>query len=83
MMNVPDFTPKQCLKALQKLGFEIERDKGRGGHFKAMAPKGTKILPGRRNFIIIPYHSKFKNRFFVVDELKILGIDLERFIDAL
>lgn len=82
-MNVPDFTPRQCLKAPQRLGFKIEKDKGRGGHFKAKVPKGTSVPIGRRNFVIIPYHSKFKNRFFIIDELKVLGIDIERFIDAL
>ncbi|MBI4120589.1 MAG: hypothetical protein HY454_03950 [Parcubacteria group bacterium] len=82
-MNVPDFTPRQCIKALQKLGFKIEKHTGRGGHFKAKAPKGTGVSVGRRNFIIIPYHSKFKNRFFVIDELRAFGIDIERFIDAL
>ena len=82
-MNIPDFSPKQCIKALQKLGFEIEKDKGRGGHFKARVPKGIRVPTGKRDFIIIPYHSKFKNRFFVINELKTFGFDIRKFIDAL
>jgi len=80
---VPDFTPKQCLKALAKLGFRIIEDKGRGGHFKAKVPLGFKIAAGKRDFIMIPDHKKFKNRFYIVDELKAFGFDIEKFINLL
>ena len=83
MTNVPDFTPKQCLKALASLGFVIDKSKGKGGHCKAKTPPHLQTAKSKRTFIIVPYHRKFKNRFFIVKELEALGIPIDEFIKHL
>ena len=81
--KIPSFDAKQCLKALKRLGFFIDKTKGKGGHVKAYFPSHIKVVRGQRPFIIIPLHGKFRLQKVILKELKQKGISKEQFLTAL
>lgn len=85
MSNIPAFSSKDLEKALVNLGFEIDRSKGKGGHYKARCPSIIKVPPGQRKFIIIPHtkeiYEDLRNK--ILRELKNLGFTKEQFLEAL
>lgn len=83
MSDIPSFNAKQCLKALKKLGFLIDKSKGKGSHCKAYFPSDIKIPQGQKPFIIIPLHGKFRLQNVILKELKQQGITKEKFLHAL
>lgn len=83
MKNIPDFNARQCIRALDRLGFRVDLSKGKGGHAKAYAPVSASVIAGQRPFVIIPIHGKFRLQNVIIKELKRMGISQEGFIRAL
>ena len=83
--QVPNFTTKEFVKALTYLGFTIDSTKGVGKHKKARAPINIKILPGQRNFIMIPNDKNPRSilKARLINELKMLGFTNKQLIAAL
>jgi len=83
--QVPNFTTKEFVKALKYLNFTIDNTKGIGKHKKAKDPRNIKILPGQRDFVMIPNDKNpgpvLKAR--LIKELKMLGFTKEQLIRAL
>jgi len=75
MTSIPSFNARECIHALNQLGFSIDYSKGKGGHAKAYAPISIQITQGQRPFIIIPHA--------ITRELKHMGISKEQFLEAL
>lgn len=50
MPDFPEVPQQRAAKALEKLGFTVDRSKGKGGHFKVFGPSGR--------FTILPSHLK-------------------------
>ena len=80
-----NFTKKQCINALLKIGF-IDASKRRAKHFKYKPPKSCKIKfdGSTRPFITVPKH-QFYCQDAIVDEIKKLcGEEMkQKFLDNL
>lgn len=83
MPPIPSFSAKDCLRALEKLGFSIDYSKGKGGHVKAYAPSNVTIRQGQRPFIIVPLHGKFRLQHAIIRELRQMGIPSNEFLKVL
>ena len=83
MSDIPSFNARQCLKALKKLGFLIDKSKGKSGHCKTYFPSDIKILKVQKPFIIISLHGKFRLQKVILKELEQKGISKEKFIHGL
>jgi len=72
---VPDFpeVPQaRVARALERLGFTVDRAKGKGGHFKVYGPSGS--------FTILPSHLKAKGTRSSIAKFVIAeGVSLETF----
>lgn len=85
MSELPSFNSKDLEKALINLGFTIDRSKGKGGYYKAKCPRGVKLQPAQKSFIIIPHtkeiYEDLRNR--ILREIKSFGFSKEQFLKAL
>ena len=85
MTSVSSFGEKQAIKLCKKLGFIVDKSKGKGGHAKATHPtKTAKDDQGRTTkFIIIrgkkEYSKSFRERF--IKELTHFGFTKEEIIE--
>jgi predicted RNA binding protein YcfA (HicA-like mRNA interferase family) len=71
-----NFSKKQCIRALKKLGF-YENGKRRGIHDKYCPPKGIlkKLIHDQPHFIMIPRHNELHVQMEIVKELRAMGGD--------
>jgi predicted RNA binding protein YcfA (HicA-like mRNA interferase family) len=73
--SVPDFPEvpqERAARALERLGFTVDRSKGKGVHYKVYGPKG--------GFTILPGHLKAKGtRSSIAKFIMAAGVDLEIF----
>ena len=78
-LPVPDFpeVPQQrAAKALERLGFTVDRNKGKGGHYKVYGPSGR--------FTILPSHLKTKGTRHAIAKFIIQeGVSIETFKEIL
>lgn len=85
MSNIPAFSSKDLERALQNLGFLIDKSSGKGGHYKAKCPPNITLNPGQRSFIVIPHtkeiYENLRNK--IIKEVKSLGFTKEQFLKAL
>jgi len=74
-----NFTPKQCIKALLKIGF-TDASKRRGKHFKYKPPpQCLNNCPGKiKPFITVPKHKFFCQDAIVKEVGKIGGETMKR-----
>jgi predicted RNA binding protein YcfA (HicA-like mRNA interferase family) len=73
MTKLPQISGKVCVKALQKLGFEIDRQ--RGSHI-------VLIRDEPYNRIVVPNHKTLK-KGMLNDIIKKAGLTVDEFIDLL
>lgn len=71
-MGINDFTRRECIKALIKLGFRLKNDR-HGIHDKYAFPEKCPIPEGYRPFIMIPRHSELKIQRKIIKELEQIG----------
>ena len=71
-MGIYDFTRRECVKVLVKLGFELKNDR-RGIHDKYAFPEEYPVPEGHRPFIMIPRHSELKIQHKILKELEQIG----------
>lgn len=76
MPDFPEVPQERAARALERLGFTVDRTKGKGGHYKVYGPSGAcTILPG---------HLKAKGtRSSIAKFIMSEGIDLETFKNEL
>lgn len=81
-----NFNRKQCIRALIKLGFELDHHRG-GIHDKYTFPKefSEKLETGHRPFIMIPRHNELRLQHKIVKKIRNIGGDelVERFKQSL
>jgi predicted RNA binding protein YcfA (HicA-like mRNA interferase family) len=80
-----DFSQKQCIRALLKIGF-INASTRRGKHFKYQPPKEylTSNYKDQRPFITVPKHKFYCQEAIVREITKLCGEDMKRkFIENL
>ncbi len=76
MPDFPEVPQQRAAKALEKLGFTVDRSKGKGGHYKVYGPSGK--------FTILPSHLKAKGtRHAIAKFIMQEGIKLETFKEIL
>ena len=69
-MGVNNFNRKQCVKALQKLGFVLLKNR-KGNHDKFIPPENLK--PCNPPFIMIPRHKNLHCQNAIIKELQAMG----------
>lgn len=73
-MGEYNFNRRQCIYALQKLGFYLDNDRA-GIHDKYAFPSHFKIPAGYRPFIMIPRHNELRVQHKIIKELREVGGD--------
>ncbi|OGY23191.1 MAG: hypothetical protein A2172_02320 [Candidatus Woykebacteria bacterium RBG_13_40_15] len=84
-METPTFGTRELLKALKKLGFIIDKSKGKGSHAKAIYPTRRPKKP-QPPFIMIQYwHGDYYKSFRedLVKEIESFGFSREEIIKVL
>lgn len=69
-MGVNNFSQKQCIKALQRLGFILQSNR-KGNHDKFIPPK--KFNPCNPPFIMIPRHKDLHCQNAIIKEIESIG----------
>lgn len=85
MPKLPLFGSQELIKALKKLGFEIDESRGKGGHYLAKHPE-IKPGHGQRPFITIRGMKEYGDPGFrskVINEIRAFGFSREEIIEAL
>ena len=74
-----DFSQKQCVKALLKIGF-TEVSQRRGKHFKFRPPQlvDGNAMDGIRPFIMVPRHKFYCQNAIVNEIAKICGEEMKK-----
>jgi len=82
-MGINNFSKKQCIKVLNKLGFTLITN-CRGKHDKYIAPENIKSS-NNIPFIIIPRHNELHCQNAIIKELRAMGGDnlIKKFRDYL
>ena len=76
MPDFPEVPQERAARALERLGFTVDRSKGKGGHFKVYGPSGA--------FTILPSHLRAKGtRSSIAKFVMAEGVDLEAFKEEL
>ncbi len=83
-MGELNFNKRQCVRALQKLGFCLNNDR-HGTHDKYVFPGNYTIPAGFRPFIMIPRHNELKLQHKIIKEIRLVGGDglVEKFMNLL
>lgn len=73
-MGEKDFNRKECIRALQKLGFHLG-NKRRGRHDKFYPPKDIegRITGLQPRFIMVPRHTELHCQSEILSELRKMG----------
>ena len=72
MPDFPEVPQERVARALARLGFTIDKTKGKGGHYKVYGPSGL--------FTILPSHLKAKGTRSSIAKFVIAeGVSLETF----
>ena len=72
MPDFPEVPQERAARALERLGFSVDRSKGKGGHYKVYGPSGA--------FTIVPSHLHAKGtRSSIAKFVMAEGVDLETF----
>ena len=85
-METPSFGTRKFAKALKKLGFVIDRSKGKGSHAKAIHPTRKPLTANQPPFIMIQhiqgdYHKPFRED--LMKELENFGFTRKEILKAL
>lgn len=72
MSNIPQVSGKEIIKALEKIGFEVARQKG--SHIRL-----TRMLKGQKQLITIPNHKVIRKGTLLNGILKPIHLSLEEF----
>lgn len=85
-MGIYNFSRKQCIRALRRLGFVIA-NKRSGKHDKYEPPSSilSKLSINQAKFIMVPRHNKLQCQNEIISELRLMGGDdlVKRFTDYL
>ena len=72
-MGINNFSRRQCVKALKKLGFQLA-DNRRGSHDKYQTPNNL-INSSLYSFIMVPRHNNLRCQNAIIKELRAIGGD--------
>ena len=72
MSNVPQVSGKEVIKALEKIGFAVSRQKG--SHIRLV-----RIQSGVKQLVTVPYHKAIRKGTLLNGILKPINLTLEEF----
>lgn len=72
MSSIPQISGNKLIKALEKIGFRVVRQKG--SHIRL-----SRILKGRKQLITVPNHKVIRKGTLLNGILKPIGLSLEEF----